>query len=456
MKRLLFFSMVLLFCLMSVGYAYSQKNIDKIKLITLDPGHFHAALIQKKMYADIDKTVHVYAPTGLDLEWHNARINGYNTRALDPTSWNTVSYSNHDFFEKMIAQKKGNVVVLSGNNEKKIDYILKAIENGYHVLADKPVVINADGYKKLDQAYALAKKKNLLIYDIMTERFEITNLLQKEIASIPSVFGKLEKGSIDNPAIIKESVHHFYKNVSGSVLTRPAWFFDTKQQGEGVVDVTTHLIDLVQWAAAPNQALVYGKNVKVLDATRWPTDIAPSEFKQVTKLVEIPSYLKSNTDSMLHVYCNGTVNLNVNGVHAKTTVTWLYKDLKGGGDSHYSIMKGTNADLEIKQGKEENYKPTLYIKSKGSTASYAKSLRKQIEKLSLRYPGVTTSEISSGLFKVNIPKSYDEGHEAHFGRVVDNFINYYKIGKLPTWEEPNIKAKYKATTEALKKALLKK
>ena len=45
-----------------------------VRLITLDPGHFHAALVQKSMYADIDPVVHVYAPDGPDLKAHLERI----------------------------------------------------------------------------------------------------------------------------------------------------------------------------------------------------------------------------------------------------------------------------------------------------------------------------------------------------------------------------------------------
>ncbi|MFA5245144.1 MAG: hypothetical protein WC380_07555, partial [Pedobacter sp.] len=36
-----------------------QERDNKIKLITLDPGHFHSALIQKSMYDEIDTVVHV-------------------------------------------------------------------------------------------------------------------------------------------------------------------------------------------------------------------------------------------------------------------------------------------------------------------------------------------------------------------------------------------------------------
>jgi len=38
--------------------------MDEFRLITLEPGHFHAALIQKEMYSGVSKRVAVYAPLG--------------------------------------------------------------------------------------------------------------------------------------------------------------------------------------------------------------------------------------------------------------------------------------------------------------------------------------------------------------------------------------------------------
>ncbi|MCB0774836.1 MAG: oxidoreductase, partial [Chitinophagaceae bacterium] len=80
------------------------------------------------MYPDVDSTVYVYAPAGNDLKYHLDRINGYNARAEDPTHWDEKIYSGEDFFEKMIAEKKGNVVVLSGNNKKKSEYIVSSLQ----------------------------------------------------------------------------------------------------------------------------------------------------------------------------------------------------------------------------------------------------------------------------------------------------------------------------------------
>src|SRR6266487_4429029 len=207
------------------------ENSKNIKLITLDPGHFHAALVQKSMYPNVDSTVHVYAPEGMDLQNHLRLIDKYNTRSEHPTAWKQQVYMGEDFLKKMIEEKAGNVVVIAGNNKKKTEYIKQALDAGFNVLADKPLAIDTKGFRLLEEAFSTAQKNHLLLYDIMTERFEINSILQKELSALPELFGTLEKGSADKPAIVKESVHYFYKEVSGQPLIRPAWFFDLEQQG---------------------------------------------------------------------------------------------------------------------------------------------------------------------------------------------------------------------------------
>ena len=193
-----------------------------IKLITLDPGHFHAALVQKRMYPGVSPTVHVYAPEGNDLKMHMDRINGFNTRAEEPTAWKSEVYTGADFFEKMLADKAGNVVVLAGNNARKTEYILKSVQAGYNVLADKPMAITPKDFELLKQAFDVAREKGVMLYDIMTERYEITTLLQRELSRFPKVYGEQEKGTPDDPAVTKESVHHFCKLVAGKPLQRDA------------------------------------------------------------------------------------------------------------------------------------------------------------------------------------------------------------------------------------------
>ena len=430
-----------------------KSSDNTIRFVTLDPGHFHAALVQKSMYDNVDSAVHVYSPPGDDVKLHLDRIDGFNTRSDNPTQWIEKVYTGGDFFEKMIAEKAGNVVVLSGNNQNKTEYIAKSLEAGFNVLADKPMAINSADFEILKGAFETAEKNNLLLYDIMTERFEITTMLQKELSMLPEVFGVLEKGTPENPAVTKESVHHFYKYVSGEVLTRPAWFFDVTKEGEGLVDVTTHLVDLIQWECFSEKILDYTKDIQVDSAKRWTTDLTLSEFKAVTKLDEFPDYLKKDVadDGILKVYCNGEINYMLCGIHAKTSVTWAYKAPEGAGDTHYSIMRGTKANLIIRQGAEQKYKSTLYIEQVTRDASYGRVLLKQLKKIQAKYPGVELKKINQG-WEIIIPEKYREGHEAHFARVTENFLDYLENRNMPEWEVPNMIAKYYTTTKALELA----
>jgi len=447
MKSVSVFS--ILFLVMSCVSSPKKEGSDKVQLITLDPGHFHAALVQKSMYDHVDSVVHVYAPEGNDVALHLNRINGFNTRAENPTHWKEEVYYGTDFFEKMLVEKAGNVVVLSGNNLKKAEYVSKSLSAGFNVLADKPMIIESKDFELLKESFAKAKENKLLLYDIMTERYEISTMLQKEFSMLPEVFGTLEEGTPENPAVTKESVHHFYKYVSGSILKRPAWFMDATQQGEGIVDVTTHLVDLVQWECFPEQIIDYTKDIELTKASHSLTSMTLNEFKAITDLESFPDYLKKDVvnDTMLNIYSNGEINYKLKGVHAKVSVIWNYKAPEGAGDTHYSIMRGTKANLIIRQGAEQQYKPTLYIES-SNKADLESVLQGNLKIVQAKYPGIELKKIDTG-WEVIIPDSYKEGHEAHFGRVTEKFLEYLQNKNMPAWEVPNMIAKYYTTTKAL-------
>lgn len=431
----------------------------EVKLITLDPGHFHAALVQKVSYPQVCKDVYVYAPGGFDTDEHLKRIERFNTRAENPTRWNEIVYTGSDYLEKMLAEKKGNVMVQAGNNGKKTEYIKKTLEAGINVLSDKPMAINSLNFQLLEECFDIAKQKNILLYDIMTERNEITTLLQRELSTIPAVYGEQLKGSPEEPAIVKESVHHLFKLVDNKPLTRPVWYFDVTQQGEGIVDVTTHLVDLVQWEAFPDQIIDYKKDIEFVDANRWTTSISPEEFKQVTGTNPYPDFLKKDVENdTLKVYCNGDIVYKIKGVTAKVSVIWNYTFPEGGGDTHFSVMKGSKANLIIRQGKEQGYKPELYIEVllDIDLTAYEKELTAAMSIVADKYPGVALDKVSDNVWQVQIPATYRVGHEAHFGQVMENYLQYLKDGKLPDWEVPNMIAKYYVTTHALEMAKAKK
>lgn len=427
----------------------------EVKIMTLDPGHFHAALVQKEMYDPVSPEVYIYAPPGPDVQEHLNRINGFNTRADNPTHWESKVYSGDDFLEKMLAEKPGNVVVISGNNSKKAEYIKACVAAGLNVLADKPMCISQNGFELLLQAFQSAEKNGVLLYDIMTERYEITTILQKVLANNSDVFGALQQGAPENPAVTKESVHHFFKYVAGKPNKRPAWYFDTDQQGEGLVDVTSHLVDLVQWECFPDQVIDYTRDIEMISARHWQTLINREQFEKVTQLPDFPDFLKAklNSEGMLPVYANGEMIYKIKGIHAKVSVIWNFQAPEGGGDTHFSVMRGTKANIVIRQGKEQNYRPELYVEVPDSKNREAvpTALQNAIANLQDGYPGFVLKK-EADKWHIQIPDQYRTGHEAHFGQVTKKYLKFLVDGELFEWEIPNMIAKYSTTMAALRMA----
>jgi predicted dehydrogenase len=436
---------------------------DTVQLITVDPGHFHAALVQKFMLPGVDPVVHVFAPAGPDLDQHLARIASFNGRKDEPTRWVEQVHTDGDYLAQAIRQAQGgnrtpaqalesarrHVVVLSGNNARKSEYITRLVDAGLNVLADKPMVIRPEEMPALEAAFAAAKQKGVLLYDIMTERFEITTILQRELSLNKELFGTLEAGTPDNPSVSKISVHNFSKVVAGAQLLRPQWFFDPEQQGAGIVDVTTHLVDLVQWEAFPDVAL-RRSDVTVLSARRWPTKLTLAQFSRLTGAGAFPDFLSRYvSDGVLLAPSNGEFTYRLKGIHARISVTWDFEAPPGAGDTHFSVMRGTKASLTIKQGADQGYKPVLYVERAAgvSAAEHEKALQAAIVQVAKKYPGVDVRR-EEGHFVVVVPDKYHVGHEAHFTQVTENFLKYLRAGKLPDWEVPNMLTKYATIMQA--------
>ena len=410
---------------------------DQFRLITLDPGHFHAALIQKEMYAGVAERTAVYAPLGTDLAAHLNRVARFNLRKENPTRWEVEVHASPDFLARMKAEHPGNIVVLSGRNRAKIEYIRAALDAGLHVLADKPWIIRPEDLPALEKALAVAERKGLIAYDIMTERFEITTMLQRALVNDPEVFGTIVEGTEQDPAVYMESVHHILKLVAGSPNLRPVWFFDVEEQGEALADVGTHLVDMAQWTLFPEQAIDYRKDLRILNASRWPTTMTAEQFRQVT----------GEPGPGLDYYCNTRVSYTLRGVHTKLDVLWRWEAPAGGGDTHLAVYRGTKSRVEVRQGEEENYRPELYVVP--GAAGVGKALEKRAAALAAEFPGVAL-EPQGARIRVTIPDVYRVGHEAHFAQVANRFFEYLrKPETFPAWENPGMLAKYAVSTRGV-------
>jgi hypothetical protein len=246
-----------------------------------------------------------------------------------------------------------------------------------------------------------------------------------------------------------QSRHYLMKSVAGVPLRRPPWFFDVLQQGEGLTDVGTHLVDLVPWMLFPEQPLDYRQDVRMLASRRWPTVMSRADFQQVTGDADFPAYLHGAIQNdKLEYACNNEVTYALRGVHIKLTILWDHEaTTAGAGDTHFATFRGSRSTVEVRQGQEENYIPELYVMPR--EAGVQKALARKVQALQQRYPGVEVAN-QGGRLQVTVPNRFRIGHEAHFAEVAQQFLGYLQAPQtLPSWEKPNMLAKYHVTTQGV-------
>jgi predicted dehydrogenase len=432
---------------LAIIFTMCGNAADQVKLIVLDPGHFHASLVQKEMYSSLDPTVSVYAPMGPDVVDYLNRIALFNTRKESPTKWKIELHTGPDYFERMLQEHPGNVVILTGRNRPKINRIEASIDAGLNVLADKPWIISSGDLPRLERVLDQAANKQLVAYDIMTERFEITSILQKDLVNDEEVFGKLVPGTDDAPAVTARSIHQLMKVVAGVPLRRPAWFFDVNEYGEGLADVGTHVVDLVEWTAFPNDMIDFKKDIQLNSARRWPTVISRSDFERVTGEKEFPASLAAHSkDGKLDYDCNNSVRYTIRGAHVALDIRWNWESETG--DVYEASFRGTKAQISLAQNAATQFVAEIYVLPLYPEVFAA--LDRWVRANQKIYPGLAIEFVHGGLAHIVIPAKYRVGHEDHFAQVTNRFFDYLKAPtSLPAWERSNMLVKYFISTRGV-------
>lgn len=132
--------------------------------------------------------------------------------------------------EEELFAREPEVVCTTAINNEKIDVIERCNARGIHVMADKPIVVNMEDYKRLEKVVNEGKIKVGLL---LTERFD------------PSIY-TLRKLVLDGRigdlvSITSFGPHKLVKN------SRPAWHFVEEQCGGIGVDLLIHHVDLLRW-----------------------------------------------------------------------------------------------------------------------------------------------------------------------------------------------------------------
>jgi predicted dehydrogenase len=406
-------------------------------LLVLDPGHFHAALSLRKRHPRLADDVFVYARDGPDLDRFVRLVESFNGRAEEPTRWKLHVYRGADCLERSIDERRVDVAIVAGRNDGKMAAIHRLHAAGLHVLGDKPWVIDAEQLPLLRDTLASAPHA----LDIMTERHEVATRVQRALARTPDVFGAPRRDA-QAPAIEIESVHHLYKLVNGAPLVRPAWYFDTAVQGEGITDVTTHLADLAQWLLQDETPFDYARDVELLEARQWPTEVPRAAFERISGLADFPAEIRQHVErDVLHYRCNGSIAYRLRGVPVRIDAIWALAIPPGGGDTHRAVLRGTLASIVVEQGPATGFLTEVTLHPVQMSPGYAATLARAVASLQDAFPGLAAVPHGES-FRIAIPERLRTTHEEHFALVLDGFLAAVDSARVPARWRPDLETKY--------------
>jgi predicted dehydrogenase len=407
-------------------------------LLFLDPGHFHATLTLRVPNARVSDDVFVYAPDGPERRDFLALVERFNGRAERPTRWRPVVVTDEDPLSRLIAERRGDVVVLAGRNGGKAHTFRRLHDAGFNVLADKPWLVDPEDLEPIRASL----HGRPLVREIMTGRHDVAAGLFRRLVGTREVLGDFRD---DGPAIEIESVHQLDKLVDGAPLRRPWWFFDVRVQGGGAVDIPTHVVDQTQWLL-DGRAEVAPR----LDSARsWATAVPREAFARITGEEKFPHDLRPWVDGeVLGYLCNAELAYRIGDVGVRAKVSWQLSTSPGEGDTHASVVHGTRADVLMERTARTGYRRRLLVEPHRHPDLVRDAVIGMVAGVQRDLPGVAVVPADGGRYEVTIPQGLDAGHESHFARVLEEFLGLVDVQAWPAALAERTLAKYTLLAEA--------
>ena len=413
-------------------------------ILVYDPGHFHAALLLSRRNDRVDKTLHVYAPPGPDVEKFCALIEGFNARDKAPTDWRLERHLGDDALAAMIAERRGGIVLLAGQNAPRLALMHQLHDEGFHILADKPWLTDAAALRHLDAITAGLP----LAIDIMTNRHDAMAQLRQRIISAPEVFGALGGGDPEQPALEFTSCHHLLKLVDGRPLQRPPWFYDSNMQGDGLVDIQSHYVDQAQWLIGGERLFDTDRDVEIIDAERWSTAVPLALFRESTGEAAFPDYLAGAVnDDTLELACNGRIDYRLCGTWVRQFCEWGLREAPGGGDLHGFTARGEKATVTAQAGPETGFVPETRFVPQG-----AFDLDAALAQWRGEFPDLEAEATDEG-YLLSLPPAARPGHEAQFPQMLQQFLDLVEDDTWPAVLAARIRSRYTLIARARNFAL---
>jgi hypothetical protein len=235
----------------------------------------------------------------------------------------------------MLKERPGNVVVISGKNRSKLERVQKSLEAGLHVLVDKPWILEASELPALEKALATADQKGLVAYDIMTERFEVTTELQKELVNDR----QLRQLDPRQPSRTRPCTWRASTTQEGGrrrAQHAPVWFFDTAEQARASTTSGRISSTWCSGRSTPSRRSTPRKDFQLVAAQRWPTMI-PLSSSARSPAADFPENIKRASRTTCSSTSPTAGDLQAARQRREALVIWDWEASHG--DTHYAFYQ---------------------------------------------------------------------------------------------------------------------
>lgn len=419
------------------------------RAVFYEPGHFHTALTLRAPNPRLDGNIHVYATPGPERDAFVRLVESFNRRSDHPTQWVLHLHQGEQLLERLITDGHGDFIVLAGRNNTKLETIAHLTQAGLPVLADKPWLTDRRQLSYLTQVTAGPQ----LAMDIMTSRYNILTRLIHQVVTTPELFGAFVTLDDGAPTIDIGSVHHLYKRVNGQPLRRPAWYYDTTIQGDGLVDVQSHMVEQTQWWVLGDTVGDFERDVVLDAAHRWTTPVPLELFHDSTGLSTYPEALQPSVhDGVLQYACNGEMRYRLRGIHIRHMAQWQQREPEGASDLHSITVRGRRCSVLVRQGQATGYRAEIHLEP-ATGVNLEPFLRSVVAQWQERFPGLSFAPSPVG-FRLLPGSGADHGHESHFSLVLDAFLDYLDHSAWPEALRARLRLRYTLLARAQELALL--
>jgi hypothetical protein len=119
---------------------------------------------------------------------------------------------------------------------------------------------------------------------------------------------------------------------------------------------------------------------------------------------------------------------------------WRQREPEGASDLHRLTLRGSRCEVRLRQDEATGYRATLSLHPVAGV-TLEPILQRVLAQWQERFPGLACAPVAGGI-RVLLPPALDQGHESHFARALNAFLDHLDRGVWPEALRAQLRMRY--------------